>query len=121
MRGADEAFEEWMRLMRFAVEFGMELAGDEKWMLRQFDDFDELAVRREPAENVIGLLEPVAEGIVELVPVPMSFVHHECSVKARDPGPHNQLTRLRAQPHGAAFLRHSRLLVQHRGARVMRV
>ena len=47
VRRGDEAPEQRMRLVRLAEEFGMELAGDEKRMLRQFDDFDQFSVRRD--------------------------------------------------------------------------
>jgi len=40
--GSDETFEERMRLVRFAAEFRMELAGNEKWMVLQFDHLDQI-------------------------------------------------------------------------------
>ena len=45
VRGGDEAFEKRMRLVRLAQKFGVELAGDEKWMILEFDHLHELAVR----------------------------------------------------------------------------
>ena len=42
--GGDEAFEEGVGFVGFAVELGMELAGDEIGVILEFDDFDEGAV-----------------------------------------------------------------------------
>ena len=44
VRGGDEAFEERVRLVRFAQKFRVELAGNEKRVVLQLDDFHELAV-----------------------------------------------------------------------------
>src|SRR5437660_1187657 len=52
--GGDEATEEGMGLVRFAVEFGVELAGDEEGMLGQLGDFDEPAVGGVAAEDEAG-------------------------------------------------------------------
>ena len=43
--GADESGEERMRGERLGLEFGMELATDEPWVVGGFDDFDVDAVR----------------------------------------------------------------------------
>ena len=77
VRGGDEALEQRMRLVRLALKFRMELARHEKRMILQFDDLDELAVGRQPAEHETGLLEFLAVGIVEFVAVPVPLVHHE--------------------------------------------
>ena len=44
VRGGDEAFEQWMRLVRLAQEFGMELAGEEERVGGDFDHFHQLAM-----------------------------------------------------------------------------
>ena len=46
VRRGNEAFEQRVRLVRFALEFRMELAGDVERVIRQFDDFHQLFVRR---------------------------------------------------------------------------
>src|SRR6266511_6339775 len=79
--GADETFEQGMWLVRFAAEFGMKLAGDEKRVIEQFDDFNQLAVGRRAAEDKVGLLKLVAVGVVEFVAVPMPLVDHKGAVK----------------------------------------
>ena len=61
VRRADECPEQGVRLVRLAVEFGMELAGDVERVVRQFDDFHELAVRRGAAEDEVRLLETVSD------------------------------------------------------------
>ena len=45
VRGGDETLEQRMRLVRLAQKFWMELARHKKWMIFQFDDFHEFAVR----------------------------------------------------------------------------
>src|SRR5436190_14911501 len=67
MRCSNEPFEQWVRLVGFAVDLGMKLARDKKGMLGQFDDFDQLAVRCEAAENEVLLFEPLAVRIVEFI------------------------------------------------------
>src|SRR5579859_1652658 len=79
--GGDEAFEQRMRLVRFAQKFRVELSGDEEWMVRQFDDFHELTVRRQAAEDETRLLKFVAVGVVEFVAMPVAFVDDERTVK----------------------------------------
>ena len=44
MAGRDEAFEERMRPVGLALEFGMELAGEEKRVFFDLDHFHEFAV-----------------------------------------------------------------------------
>src|SRR5258706_15339663 len=60
VRRRNKSLEQWMRLVRFAVEFGMELARDEKRVLRQFDDFNKLAIRGMAAKAEPALFEPLA-------------------------------------------------------------
>jgi len=72
-----------MRLVRFAVKLRMKLAGDEKGMFCQFDDFNQFAIWSESAEDETRILKPFAIVVVELVTVAMPFVHNESSVKTR--------------------------------------
>ena len=76
----DEALEKRMRLVRLAVEFRVELARDEKRMVRQFDDFDEFAVGRVAAENEVGLGKTVSLGVVEFVAMTVAFVDNKSAV-----------------------------------------
>ena len=94
VRRGNEAFEQRMRLVRFAMKFRVELAGDEKWVLRQFDNLDQLAVGCKSTEDKLCGLEPFAIGIVEFVAMPMTFVDDERPIQSGSFGPHNQLTRL---------------------------
>jgi len=65
VRGGDERLEQRMWLVRLALKFGMELARHKKWMVFEFDDFDELAVGRIAAQNESGFLEFFTIGVVE--------------------------------------------------------
>src|SRR5438094_4265693 len=81
MRCGNEAFEERMGLVRLAVKFGMELAGNEKGVVSQFDDFHQLAIGRETAENKTRFFEALAVRVVELVAVAVTFVDHKRAVE----------------------------------------
>src|SRR5256885_11296668 len=94
--GGDEAFEERVWLVGFAVEFGMELAGDEEGVFRYFDDFDEFAIGRVATEGEAGFFELVAVGVVEFVAMAVAFVHDESAVKASGFSADDKLARLRA-------------------------
>ena len=121
MGSGDEAFEEWVRLMRFAVEFGMELAGDEEGMFREFDNLDELAVGRVAAESKTGFFKFLAVSVVEFVTMAMAFVDDESAIETGGFGAHDELARLSAEAHGTAFFSDAGLLVEHRDNRVRRV
>ena len=55
-RSFDKAAEERMRLVRLGLEFGMELAGGEPGVIRQFDQFDQfLQVCIQSAAIQLGL------------------------------------------------------------------
>ena len=85
----DECFEQRVRLVRFALEFGMELAGDEKGMLRYFDHLDQFAVGGEAAEGEAGFFKTIAIRIVEFVAVTMAFLDDEGAVNLlRAAAPH---------------------------------
>ena len=118
---SDEAFEEGMRLVGFAVEFGMELARDEERMFCQFDDLDEFAVGRKAAEAEAGFFKFLAVGIIEFVAMAMAFVDDESAIETGGFGADDKLAGLSAQAHGAAFFSDAGLLVEHRDDRVRRV
>ena len=81
--GGDETFKQGVWLVGLALKLGMELARNEERVVFQFDHFDQLAVRRQTAENEAGALELLAISIVELVSVAMPFVHDKCAVEMR--------------------------------------
>src|SRR6266853_629867 len=119
--GGNEAFEERMRLMGLAVEFWMELAGDEEWMLWQFDNFDQFAIGSVAAETEAGFFELFAVGIVEFVTMTVAFVHNESAIETSGFSADDKLAWLRAEAHRAAFLGNAGLLVEHGDDRVRRV
>lgn len=77
VRGGDETLEQRMRLVRLAQKLRVKLARDEKRMVLEFNDFDQLAVGRQAAEHEPGLLEFFTVGVVEFVAVTVAFVDHE--------------------------------------------
>ena len=99
----------------------MKLAGHEERMILQLDQFRQLAVGRIAAEDEARLLELLPVGVVEFVAMAMPFIDDKGAIKLRRPGANHQLARLRAQAHGAAFLRHFLLLVQQGNDRMRRI
>src|SRR5204862_6970138 len=106
-------FKQWMGLMRFAVKFGVKLAGDEERMLRKFDDLYESAVGSKAAESEISFLEALTIRIVELIAMPVAFVDDERSIEPSGFCLDEQLTRLSAEAHRASLFSNTRLLVEH--------
>src|SRR5690349_2150645 len=107
-----------MGLVRLALEFRMELAGDKEGMVGQLNNLDQLAVRGEATEHKACLLEPLPVGIVEFVAMPMALLHHKSTVQASCLGSYYQLARLGSEPHCATFFCDFGLLVEHRDHRV---
>src|SRR5579883_2339822 len=105
-------------MMRFAMEFGMKLAGDEERVIGKFNDLDQLSVRRKSTKNKTCVGESLAVSVIELVTVPVPFLNDESSVQAGGPGSDDELTRLGSKAHGSAFPGHLGLLIQHRDNRV---
>ncbi len=101
--GGDEAFEEGVGLVRFALEFWMELARDEEGVVFQLDDFDEFAVGRSAAKDEPGFFKFGPVGVIEFVAMPMPFVDQERAVNVVCAGTHDELARLSTETHGAAL------------------
>src|SRR5690348_7757179 len=97
----DEALEQRMRLVGFALKFRVKLAGDEEGVIGQLDDFHQLAVWREAAEHKLGLLKALTVGVIKLVPVSVAFLDHKSAVQPGGFGAHDQLAGLGAKAHGA--------------------
>src|SRR5436190_22797966 len=116
--GRNEAFEQGMRLVRFAVEFRVKLAGNEEWVICNFDNLYQLAIRSEAAENKLGFLKPFPVGVVELIPMPVSFVYHKGPIQPGSLCSNHQLTRLGTQSHRSSFFGNSSLFVEHRNHRI---
>src|SRR6266481_1189079 len=119
--GGNEAFEERMRLMGLAVEFGMELARDKERVFWQFDDFDQFAIGSVAAEGETGFFELFPISIVEFVTVAVAFVHNESAIETSGFSADDKLAGLCAETHGAAFFRDAGLLVEHCDNRMGRV
>jgi hypothetical protein len=116
--GGDETVEQGMRAVRFALEFRMKLAGDEKWVAGQFDDFDQFTVGRPSAKAEAGFGERLVIIVVEFVAMPVALVDDESAIQARGVRAHRQLASLASQAHRAALGRDLLLLIQQRDDRV---
>ena len=101
---AHEFSKERMRVEGFRTEFRMELNGDEPGVVREFDDLDELAVRRFSGHEESVLCECLLIRPVELVAMPMPFVNDVTVVNLPSTGLFGKLTRILAQPHRASHV-----------------
>ena len=63
------------------LEFRMELAGNEVWMIREFDDLDELSLDVGTSKDKAGLFEVSLILVVEFVTVAMAFRDVETMIK----------------------------------------
>src|SRR5205085_11795142 len=78
--GANEAAEERMRFVRFALEFRMILAGEEEWMVAQLDQLSERAIGRGAADDETFLRHLLAIFHVEFVAMAMSLEHFRMAI-----------------------------------------
>jgi len=78
-----------MRLVGFAVELRVELAGNEERVFGQLDNLNQLAIGREAAKYEICLLKTLAVGVIEFVAVAVAFLHHKCAVQSRRLAPNH--------------------------------
>ena len=72
--GPNEVTEQGVWPVGTALEFGMELTGDEPRVVGQLDDLDQLAVRRLARADETRVFESRAQPRVDLVTVSVAFV-----------------------------------------------
>lgn len=75
VRCCNKSFEQWMRLVRFALEFRMKLRRNEERMIGQLDYFCEFSIRCVAADDKARLLELFAVSVVEFITVTMPLVN----------------------------------------------
>src|ERR1700754_738463 len=80
---ADEGGEERMRLERLRFELGMELAAEEPWMVRSFDDLDIIFVGSASGDAQAGTGENFFVVAVEFVAMTMAFADFGFAIGAR--------------------------------------
>jgi hypothetical protein len=81
MSRRDEAFEERVRGVGLALKFGMELAGDVKGVILQFDNLHQFPVWGRATEREPCFFEWLSVSVIELVAVTMTLIHDESAVK----------------------------------------
>src|SRR5215472_4038993 len=79
-RRADERTKKRMRLHRFRLELGMELAAQIPGMIRQLADFDVDAVRSLAGEFQAVILQNCLVIAIEFVAMPVAFADFRLSV-----------------------------------------
>src|SRR5581483_560795 len=102
-RSLHELAEERRRPRRPRLELRMELRRDEPRMVGELDDLHEPAVEVGAADEETGVDEPLAVGVVHLVPVTMPpRDDRPAAGDLAHPRPRRELDRLRAEAHRAA-------------------
>src|SRR5712691_5937430 len=109
---ADEAAEKWMRLVRLALEFGVILAGEKKWVIPQLNQLRERSIRRGAANEKTFFRHLFAVFHVELVAMAMPLEHFVVLVNFFCQRAGHDLGRPSPQSHAAAFLLDFALLVE---------
>lgn len=109
----NEATEDRVRIVGLAAEFGVELAGDEEGVVRQFDGLGQLAFLRDAADDEAIGLELVFELVIDLITMAMTLVDGGFLVEFVHLGALGQFGDPVAETHGAAELLHLFLLLHH--------
>src|SRR5580693_557741 len=99
----DEAFEQRMGLVRFALKFWVVLAADEIGMIAEFDQFGQCPVWRGAGNYEAFLVHSVAILHVELVAMAVSLHHIGRAVNLFSQRSFHNLRWPRPQPHARAF------------------
>src|SRR4051794_41006132 len=79
-RRADEVPEQRRRPLWTGLELRMELRRHEIRVVAQLDDLYQALVRRATGDDQPGVLEPLAQEVVDLVPVAVALVDHGLAV-----------------------------------------
>ena len=105
-RGAHELAEQRLRVGRTALELGMSLSGyiPRMYVARQLDHLDQAFIGRKTRDYQTGVLELVAEGVVELKTVTVTLVDELLAIGLASEGIGGELARIGTQTHGAALL-----------------
>jgi hypothetical protein len=94
-----------MAVARIRGEFGMELAGDEPGMPRQFDDLDQLPIDRTSRDLQAGLLQRFHITRIDLIAVTMTLGDRIRTVELAGQRIRGQHALLGPHAHGAAEIR----------------
>ena len=77
MARGDKSAEERVRRVGLAQEFWVKLTRHEKWMVLQFNNFNQLSIRGSATKQHPGFFELRFVAIVKFIAVPMPFVDQE--------------------------------------------
>src|ERR1700730_6495840 len=107
VRSADEFFKQRMQLQRLRLEFGMELASQEKRMARDLNHLYISAIGSRPRDAQPCRHHGLFILTVEFVTMTVSFADLGLTVDSVRKRSRFDFARPRAQPHGATKLFHS--------------
>src|SRR2546425_99785 len=120
-RGAHKSLERRVTIEGTGFEFRVELHADKPGMIAQLDDLDQLAIRRQTAEDHAPGHKPLTVGVVELVAVAVALGDALFAVEPRRQASIQQDAGISTQTHGAALVHYPALLVHQSDDRVRRV
>src|SRR6476646_3677850 len=110
-RRADKSAEQRMRAVRTRTVFRMELCCQEPGMILELDDFDQLAIRRQPAQHQSLCRQLFSVGVIELEAVPVSFANFIHSIHLMSERALHEAAEIASQSHGPAFVADALLFV----------
>ena len=110
--GLDEGREQRMRLQRLRLEFGMELAAEEEWMVGNLDDLDVGSVGCGAGDAQAAGGKGLLVFAVELVAMAVALADLGFAVRLMGQRAGLELAGPGAQPHGAAQFFHAAQLAQ---------
>jgi len=98
---------------RLTLQLGMELATQKPRMIRQLDDFDQRAIWRRARDRHSGFHQRVAVSVVHFEAMTMTLTHVWLAVELTRHGPIDELARVGAESHRAAFFGDALLIFHH--------
>src|SRR5690348_13270682 len=110
--GADEGGEKRMGLERLGLEFGMELAAEEPWVLGRLNDFDVIFVGRAAGDFQAGGNQSFFIFAIKFVAVAVPLADFELAIGPMSERAGFEFAGPRAEAHGAAHFVHAEKFAQ---------
>src|SRR6478609_11566846 len=100
-----------MGTVRTRTIFRMELCSQEPGMVLELDDFDQPAVRRQPAQHQALSRKLLTVGVVEFKPVSVPFTNFVHAIHLVGKRPFSEAAEIASEAHCPALVAHGLLVV----------
>ena len=108
-----------MRARGSRLQFGVELASDEPWMIRQLHDLDELTVGRKPTQLHAVLRKQIAICIRNLISMAVTLADFWLAIDLGGARTSSEAARVCAEPHRSAHVSNMLLGFHQRDHRIV--